>query len=583
MRTYILLFSFLFCILNTIRVNAQDGVVLRYAEQIQQGYGSGNQVITPYVVFPASLMKCYADGGAQLTAVKIGLAQDAQNVTVYVKRHSHDARPLYSQKVGALKKGWNTVELNTPYQLTADTLTLGYKATFAEGADQGAGYDNYSSTLADTVFINSMSTWSIISGSFCIHAVVKGSNLPANMATLEPLPLPQYTYSDPFTASYLLRNTGTEPVANVTLNNGATDVTLSGLNVAANATDTVQCTLPLTIGSNNVTVSLASVNGDAQTAAGYNTVQQSIEQRDSLFKHRVVMEESTGNWCQFCVAGIEEIRYMQAHYPDEFISICIHGGEDSLTISDADHNYNDVLKTISGYPDAYMDRLTHVSEPWGNVRRIYSYIQKQAGTVGLWLTARFNADSTALLLNTTVATAQNMAVPSYKVSYVLLEDSLPGTQTNGFSGGSSGAFNGWENLPNQVDVIYNDVARAVYNTVEGATFTTSPLVARQKHTEQFTLPLIPGTYANKRNLRVVALLINSDGTLANGAVAGITNTTTGIGTVNAKLQGNGHTAVYTVNGAKVATASASDVNHLLLPAGVYIVKQGNQAKKIVIK
>ena len=108
-------------------------------------------------------------------------------------------------------------------------------------------------------------------------------------------------------------------------------------------------------------------------------------------------------------------------------------------------------------------------------------------------------------------------------------------------------------------------------------------MARQKHAEQFTLPLIPGTYANKRNLRVVALLINSDGTLANGAVAGITNTTTGIGTVNAKLQGNGHTSMYTVNGAKVATASASDVNHLLLPAGVYIVKQGNQAKKIVIK
>lgn len=70
---------------------------------------------------------------------------------------------------------------------------------------------------------------------------------------------------------------------------------------------------------------------------------------------------------------------------------------------------------------------------------------------------------------------------------------------------------------------------------------------------------------------------------ANGAVAGITNTTTGIGTVKAKLQGNGHTSVYTVNGAKVATASASDVNHLLLPAGVYIVKQGNQAKKMVIK
>lgn len=137
---------------NSVRANDTDGVVLRYGETISAGYGSGNQILTPYVTFPADRIKAFADRGCSVSAVRIGLAKAATNVTVYLKHHATDRRPFYSQKVGSLKAGWNTVQLTSPQVLTAEPLCVGYKATFAEAG--GAAYDSYVSTQADTVLVN---------------------------------------------------------------------------------------------------------------------------------------------------------------------------------------------------------------------------------------------------------------------------------------------------------------------------------------------------------------------------------------------------------------------------------------------
>lgn len=60
---------------NSVRANDTDGVVLRYGETISAGYGSDNQILTPYVTFPANRIKAFADRGCSVSAVRIGLAK----------------------------------------------------------------------------------------------------------------------------------------------------------------------------------------------------------------------------------------------------------------------------------------------------------------------------------------------------------------------------------------------------------------------------------------------------------------------------------------------------------------------------
>ena len=75
-------------------------------------------------------------------------------------------------------------------------------------------------------------------------------------------------------------------------------------------------------------MAVATIDGQPATVEpSVSTQQLTMPLRDRTFMHRVVMEEGTGNWCQFCVQGIEEIRYMKDNHPEDFIAIAIHSGD----------------------------------------------------------------------------------------------------------------------------------------------------------------------------------------------------------------------------------------------------------------
>ena len=588
---------------NSVRANDTDGVVLRYGETIRAGYGSGNQILTPYVTFPSDRIKAFADRGCSVSAVRIGLAKAATNVTVYLKHHATDRRPFYSQKVGSLKAGWNTIQLTSPQVLTAEPLCVGYKATFAEAG--GAAYDGYVSTQADTVLVNTSSKWATIDGSFCIQPIVSGDNLPENYVIVDPLPMDTYTYDSVPAMRCLVRNVGTNRVESVEYSisndNGNQQTVTTAASLDVNATDTLDlriaangvfsATSPLatTIGMNDYSLMVSTVNADA---SGANKDAEEVtafhfERRDPRYMRRIVMEDFTGSWCQFCVAGIEELRYMKNGYehPEESIPISIHVPTDQLALADNEYSYAPLLNKCQGFPTVFSNRMDDytMTQPYGMVRRVARAIQAVAGTIGLEGKAQFNADSTAIDVTTALVSAEDIASPEYNISFVLLEDSIDGQQYNGYAGGSSGSFLGWENLPQFVNIKYDDVARGVYNSFSGKPYTANAIAAGEAVPYSYSMDLTKCPVSDKRNLHVVALLLNTDGSIVNAVnIYPTAGSATAIHQIVAKESSPaGPLQVYTADGHQVGTFTSRSALMGSSLKGLLIVKTANNVSKII--
>ena len=520
MKKALLLISVL-CAIHSVRAMATDGVPLRYGSTMDAGYGNDNAILTPYVSFPTRIMGAFS--GCEISRIRIGLMKEAKNVTVYIKNAPRDAKALLSQKAGTLHAGWNDIELSTPLALTGDSIAIGYKATFAAGDGGGAAYSLSALGKQSDVYLNSNSQWTAIDGTFCIEAVVTGDKLPQNQLSLELVPVSDYTYDEQPQLTAIVYNRGANAVTDYSLwcraaiaevvSNESPVVLLPG------DTDTISVRPLLQLGDNNIGIGIASVNGADDSYAADNDVAVQLPLRDRTFMHRMVMEEGTGDWCQFCVQGIEEVRYMKEHYPEEFIAICIHGN-DAMEIKDDAHSYGPLLSRMPGFPDCFLDRIDDCS-PYNNVRRYFKSIQKEPGLLGLTGSLAFNADSTMLTLtaraiaSASLMSSQPSVLQALRLSAVLLEDSIPGRQYNGFSGGSSGWFYGWESLPRDVEMNYDDVARGVYPSFEGTPFCEGVAWEPDTTYVQELSFEVPASVLGKKNLHVVALLTKDDGTIAN--------------------------------------------------------------------
>lgn len=590
---------------DSVRAQASDGVVLRYGENINTGYGNGGQIVTPYVTFPKSRMAPFIKGRCSVSAVRIGLAKPAKNVRVYIKYNAGDRRDVYHQTVGELEAGWNTVTLTTPYQLTDTSLTVGYRATFESGNDGGAGFDTYASTYADSVYVNTSQTWRTIDGSFCIQPVVSGGTLPENYAVIDKLPMEAYQYDSVAHLKFLLRNFGTKKIDyseySLYQDYGARGMTFVLLDapVEVNATDTITLAYgndlddyynysfaPHT-GDNAYRVFLMKVNDD-ESAFGekFEPVDYAFERRDPKYMQHVVVEDFTGDWCQFCVAGIEELRYLKNGYahPEEIVPISIHVPTDPLALADNDYSYQPLLSKVEGFPTVYSNRVSYytTSQPYGNVRRAVGMIEASAGTTGLSAVAHFNADSTALDITASFVSSTDIASPDYKISFVLLEDSISGNQYNGYSGGSSGSFFGWENLPQYVSMKYDDVARGVYNSFDGQPLASGAITAGVPVDYTYTMDLTKCPVNDARYIHVVPMVLNSNGEIVNacnvypsaGAPSGIRTVSNGMSAIDGAVD------VYSVNGQLLGRFDSIDSFHAGNLRGIFILRSGNKTQKV---
>lgn len=510
------LFASILTLLLLLAGSGEAQVVLRYGDNIDGGWGDASSVATPYVKFPKTFVAPYAS--CRITSVKIGLCKPATNVYVYIKNSPQDSKPLYRQKVGNLEAGWNDIQLDTPFDISGnDDIAIGYKASFAEAG--GVGYSDDVYADGDIIYYNSQNKWTSTRHSLCIKAVAEGDGLPQNELLMGRMASLQAPYeAAEMTFCGWVRNVGGNAVDGYSLRYsfGGVERTVDiGRRLEVNATDSFAITVPSTEkGVHPLWVSVNTVGGGPDAYLPNDTARATLTVRDPALQRTVVCEEYTGLWCGWCPRGLVGLELMKEAHPGQFIAVSVHGGDD-LEIADGTYNYKPFTSACSGAPMCNVDRRL-TGDPFYDINGLYAMEQTATNHIAYTLAARWNADSTAIDVVSDFYSDIDIAAPAYNVAYTVTEDSVTGyTQTNYYSGNDT-EFYGWEKKPGHTDdVVFNDVARAVYPSYEGDVCRTEPMAAYQHYTHTYTIPL-PSNVADRRNIHVVGQIIDhATGYIAN--------------------------------------------------------------------
>lgn len=287
-------------------------------------------------------------------------------------------------------------------------------------------------------------------------------------------------------------------------------------------------TLPAMSESNvyELTVKIDKVN-DVENTDPHAEVKANLVVYGLTPKHRAVVEEYTGTWCGNCPRGIVGMEEMARRYPDDFIGISIHNG-DPMQITTTYPFPN------TSFPNVHLDRTYFEIDPYLGVgytgfglEDVWKYqCEEVIAPAAISVTAEWT-DNSMTTINATAAVSFPLATTSipYRIAYMLLADSLSGTssswaQTNYYSGESS---SNWDlegmaefcNGPHSIYIKYNDVmiAHSDYKGVANSLPATAEAGVPLKHTFQFNVSNIKGKdgdnlVQNKKNLRIVAMLID---------------------------------------------------------------------------
>lgn len=319
----------------------------------------------------------------------------------------------------------------------------------------------------------------------------------------------------------------------------------------------------------------------------------------SAFLWKVVAEEVTGTWCQYCVRGIGAMNYMRENDPDGFIGIAIHNNSstscpDSMAIPGEEYrawimnNYS-----MSGYPHCVLNRNAQYSTDPGNIPSYTARI-KQSGKnyTGLSLTANYDSAADMISATTDVFFANDYENADFKLAYIVIENDVHRThaqtglinqycgydQINGYAGGAMGECYGFEELPsiiNADNIWYQDVARG-YEGTDGYKGNSGLLPKTIADGDSFTHEVqlaMPATVLNKENTELVVLLLSRTGAVVNAEKCPIgIDGSLGIKSLQEYSTQSVNPATYTISGCRVDGKTP-------LRKGIYIVG----GKKVVVK
>lgn len=510
-RSSLLAFSLLAC---STMVQAQ--VDLCYCDTtLDHGFGTADELYTPYLQLDAQTLLPYA--GNEIRSIKVGLRSDVTNVTIYIKNTPQDKSPLYSQKVGELTAGWNTIELTTPFTIANNDkpLSIGYRARLKENS--GLAYSTVRNPLGAAVYLNKDSKWSSIDGTFSLMAHVEGDQMPQCELALGKLYNQRIEAgTDSLTLTSAVKNMGVQLISNYTLRCeiDGEEITTQTFehDVPTNATDSFALQIPVTFGTGTHTVSLELVaaNGQADAYAANNVASATLTMPDERFARMVVCEEFTGHWCGWCPRGYVGLEMMTEKYPDRFIGVAVHGGSnDPLEVpADSSYSYQPFISSFTGAPNCSVNRRLK-GDPFYDIANIYTMETRAENHVACTMTAQWNEEATAIDLKLTGIVDVDMDKANYNAAFILLEDSITGYPQANYYANESNPFYGWESRPAYVtDLVYNNLARGCFPTFDGQPLYMGSLTGLEEFSTEYSLP-IPPTVKDRRYVHVVGLIIDN--------------------------------------------------------------------------
>ncbi len=250
----------------------------------------------------------------------------------------------------------------------------------------------------------------------------------------------------------------------------------------------------------------------------------------SFLPHKnVVVEKFTGSSCMYCPLGVVAFENLEKSFPDNFIPIEIH-----TTAGGSDVYANDAYAGALGYtsaPSGRINRIDTIYAPICEDEAIYTFTSKSGNITfadivsrevnvpaeaDVLVSATYNADLQQINITSEVNFALDLESANYKVSYILLEDSLSGNQRNGCYAWNQPILGDWCNGGIYASAyvggyIYKDVARAVLGSYDGnAGYIPTSVYAGDPIVSPSTWDASKVSYINFAHAKLVCLLINAN-------------------------------------------------------------------------
>jgi hypothetical protein len=344
---------------------------------------------------------------------------------------------------------------------------------------------------------------------------------PANDAKINSIALNRYGVINTNSNLVLnVTNLGSSTISNLTVdwNDGTSHSQVINVSIAPFATLDVTHPTALnytTAVEKTIAVNITAVNGGVDADVSNNTGSKLFNSLSQASPKKVVIEEGTGTWCQWCPRGAVAMDQMFQTHPNDFIGIAVHNG-DPMTVAAYDGGAN-----FGGFPGCNVDRALLDQSVSSSL--FENYYQQR---IGLAVPAALSMTITGTTNKTIVANATFRTVfasANYRLGVIIIEDNVTGTaasynQSNAYSGGANGAMGGYESLPNPVpaaNMVYDHVGRALLGGYSGQansvpTTITDGLAAT--YTFNYTIP----STSNSANMSAVAILIdNATGEIVN--------------------------------------------------------------------
>lgn len=500
----------------SLSICAQSGdkqsVLWSYCDDGAIGGGVGAQKPSSYeaVIFiPAEEIAPYE--GKQITEIRAGLTAAATNLYPIIST-KYAANEISQDGVNG-KSGWNNIKLNQPYTIGKGDLYVGYGCT----GGYVIGFGDVFHPNGNMLSVGSHNWYDYAAasgwGALNIRMKIEGTDLPFDMRLLsinkqKTTPGGDLTFKGSAMAMSPVQVKSYEvelsidgkvvKTQTISSNSYLTNGSRSSFSLTAKAPEGVR--------EYTANVRVSAVNGQPDGVPANSSLDADLVVYDETYPRTVLVEEGTGTWCRWCVRGIVGVNYMDALYPDQFVCIAVHSDDEM-----ADHeNYGPAFSFFPGFPSAVVNRDTEymIDPNQQEMQAAYTKLNKSA-IATLSADALVADDDFSYIV---VKSSTHFALDSdheYRFAYVVVEDEVgPYLQTNGYSGGGNGTMGGFEKKGSQVSMTYDHVARGIYDSYYGVKGSVPAHITKgEEYSYTYKLNL-PNNIQDKKNVKVVVLLIN---------------------------------------------------------------------------
>lgn len=528
------------------------------------GAGDAATYYVGYFVPGDGILKGSSINGINVPLIPTG---NMTNVSVWISEDLETNLVTKSVSDASLVDGFNTVALDEPFKIPETGIYVGTKFTIKEVEYQEDAYPvifeetatpEYQSLIMKAVTAKTTYDWSDYSdywgGHYIMQLFCSDLALPERSAYFKSATSMTSLASAEVSVPAVIGSDGSEGVKSidyvVEINGNKTSKHLDlAVPVAGGIGKTGSVTLtfnaPASYGAYTANISIEKVNGNSN-AASANVLSVTNKVVTKIATRRTVVEEFTGTGCGWCPRGWAGMENMK-ETKENFIGIAFHQFNSSDPMYVAEY-YSTSALGISGAPGCAMDRRLFGIDPYYgtgySILDDFDYCNAILPEVDVTVSGKFNADYTAVDITANVEYLTEG--DKYTVAYVLTADGLKGTDSawrqQNYYASYTPADAGAEGDPlieqfckggtrgqSSILLTFNDVMIGSSYNANGANLAlglAGDVKAGSKATGTYTVKM-PTKAAlknaiNNDEVYAVALVIASDGTIANAARAKVT-------------------------------------------------------------